>query len=110
MNLDSDKPRILQICAVDFTARHFLLPLMQAQQNAGFNVSLACAPGEFTPGLVAEGFEVYPIPFKRSFNLPAHWLAWSRLLELLRRHRFTVAHAHTPIAAMITRFAAARAQ
>ena len=28
------KPAILQLCAVDFTARHFLLPLMEAQRQA----------------------------------------------------------------------------
>jgi glycosyltransferase involved in cell wall biosynthesis len=104
------KPRILQVCAVDFTARHFLLPLMRAQRQAGFEVALACAPGEFTAGLMSEGYEVFPVPFQRSFNLPAHLVAYSRLLALLRRHHFSVVHAHTPIAAMIARWAAARAR
>jgi predicted lipid carrier protein YhbT len=68
----TSRPSILQLCAVDFTARHFLLPLMRAQRAAGFDVHLACAPGDYVAGIIEEGFPVYPIPFQRSFNLLAH--------------------------------------
>lgn len=102
------KPSILQLCAVDFTARHFLLPLMRAQRAAGFDVHLACAPGEYVSGIAAEGFPVYPIPFERSFNLWAHARAYRKLMRLFRARKFTVMHAHTPIAAMIARPAARR--
>jgi glycosyltransferase involved in cell wall biosynthesis len=102
------RPAILQLCAVDFTARHFLLPLMRAQRAAGFDVHLACAPGEYVAGIIEEGFPVYPIPFERSFNLLAHARAYRRLVRLFKAHRFTVMHAHTPIAAMIARPAARR--
>lgn len=102
------RPSILQLCAVDFTARHFLLPLMRAQRAAGFDVHLACAPGEYVAGIIEEGFPVYPIPFQRSFNLVAHARAYRRLMRLFRAHKFTVMHAHTPIAALIARPAARR--
>jgi glycosyltransferase involved in cell wall biosynthesis len=103
------RPIILQICAVDFTARHFLLPLMRAQHDAGFDVRLACATGPFVADIVAEGFQVYPIPFHRSFNLLAHARAYRRLGQLLRRVRPVVAHTHTPVASLIARPAARRA-
>lgn len=102
------RPSILQLCAVDFTARHFLLPLMRAQRAAGFDVHLACAPGDYVAGIIEEGFPVYPIPFQRSFNVLAHARAYSRLSRLFKAHKFTVMHAHTPIAAMIARPAARR--
>jgi glycosyltransferase involved in cell wall biosynthesis len=102
------KLSILQVCAVDFTARHFLLPLMRAQRAAGFDVHLACAPGDYVSGLAAEGFPVYPLPFERSFNLLAHARAYARLTRLLASRKFTVVHAHTPIAAIIARPAARR--
>lgn len=102
------RPSILQLCAVDFTARHFLLPLMRAQRAAGFDVHLACAPGDYVAGIIEEGFPVYPIPFQRSFNVLAHARAYRRLARLFKAHKFTVMHAHTPIAAMIARPAARR--
>jgi glycosyltransferase involved in cell wall biosynthesis len=105
----TSRPVILQVCAVDFTARHFLLPLMRAQRAAGFDVRLACAPGPFVSELTDEGFQVYPIPFRRSFNVAAHATAYRRLARLLGRVRVTVVHAHTPIAALIARPAARRA-
>lgn len=108
MSTLTPKPSILQLCAVDFTARHFLLPLMRAQRAAGFDVHLACSPGEYVSGIAAEGFPVYPLPFERSFNLWAHGRAYYRLTRLLASRRFTVVHAHTPIAAMIARPAARR--
>ncbi|MCL5270501.1 MAG: glycosyltransferase family 4 protein [bacterium] len=127
------RPRILQVCAVDFTARHFLLPLMRAQREAGFDVHLACHPGPDVPALEAEGFPVHPVAFERSIDLGAHARAWVQLGRLLRgagrvnpkagstaagrrstpagqtEPVFAVVHAHTPVAAMIARPAARRA-
>ncbi len=100
---------ILQVCAVDFTARRFLLPLMRAQREAGFDVHLACAPGNELSRITVENFPVYPIPFRRSMNIWSHRQAYRRLLKLLRDRQFSIVHAHTPIAAMIARFAARRA-
>ena len=37
--------KICQLCAVDFTLWHFLVPLMRAQRDAGHEVVGACAPG-----------------------------------------------------------------
>lgn len=103
------RPTILQLCAVDFTARHFLLPLMRAQRAAGFDVHLACSPGDYVPSMIEEGFPFFPIPFQRSFNVFSHFQAYRRLMRLFRAHRFTVMHAHTPVAAMVARPAARRA-
>ena len=37
--------KILQICAVDFTLYHFLMPLIRAERTAGHEVVAACADG-----------------------------------------------------------------
>src|SRR5690349_9309768 len=105
----TERPSILQLCAVDFTARHFLLPLMRAQRAAGFDVRLACAPGKYVSEIIDEGFSVYPIPFHRSFNLWAHAAAYHKLHRLLKWRRFTVVHCHTPVASLIARPCARRA-
>ena len=93
---------------MDFTARHFLLPLMEAQRRGGFEVHLACRRGPDAPAIEAAGFELHPIEFSRSFSLSAHFRAYRQLVGLLRRRVFTVVHAHTPVAAMIARPAARR--
>ena len=80
---------------------------MRAQRQAGFDVQLACSPGEHIADIEAEGFGFHPIAFQRSYNLPAHWRAYRQLKRLLAGHRFDVVHAHTPIAAAIARRAAA---
>lgn len=82
---------------------------MRAQREAGFDVRLACAPGPFVADLTDQGFQVYPIPFHRSFNVVAHARAYRRLGRLLRRVRPTVVHTHTPVASLIARPAARRA-
>lgn len=99
---------ILQLCAVDFTARRFLLPLMRAQRDAGFDVELACAPGPDIEFITREGFVHHPIPFQRSYDLPAHIRAYRALAKLLRNRPFTIVHAHTPIASAIARPCARR--
>ncbi|MCE5231191.1 glycosyltransferase family 4 protein [bacterium] len=104
----SQRPSVLQLCAVDFTARRFLLPLMRAQREAGFDVELACAPGPDIAVIEKEGFVCHAIPFQRSYDLPAHIKAYRELAKLLRRRPFTVVHAHTPIASAIARPCARR--
>lgn len=104
----SERLSILQLCAVDFTARRFLLPLMRAQREAGFDVELACAPGPDIEVVAREGFVHHSIPFRRSMNIPAHIKAYRALAALLRRRPFTIVHAHTPIASAIARPCARR--
>ncbi len=102
-------PRLLQICAVDFTAYHFLLPLMRAQRLWGFRVELACARGAFAEAIEAEGFPVHDVPFGRGFAPWPHARAYRRLAGLIRRGSYQVAHVHTPVAAVLGRPAARRA-
>jgi glycosyltransferase involved in cell wall biosynthesis len=102
--------RLLQICAVDFTAFHFLLPLMRAQREWGLRVELACARGEFAERIEAEGFPLHDVPFARSVNPSALLGARRALSALLARERFDAVHLHTPVAALIGRPAARRAR
>lgn len=103
------RPRLLQICAVDFTAYHFMLPLMRAQRKWGFEVELACTPGAFRKSIEAEGFPLRPLPISRSRNVIAHLRAYRELGKILREREYTVVHVHTPVAALIGRPAARRA-
>lgn len=85
------------------------MPLMRAQQREGFEVHLACAEGPDLAPVQAEGIQTHPIDFRRSFDVIAHRRSYAQLTKLLREDDFTVVHAHTPVAAMLTRPAARRA-
>jgi glycosyltransferase involved in cell wall biosynthesis len=101
--------RILQLCAVDFTLYHFLLPLMRGLREAGHEVTGACAHGNLVPKIEAEGFRVIDVPIRRSANPLALWRSYRAILATLRAEKFDIVHVHTPVAALAGRLAAWRA-
>jgi glycosyltransferase involved in cell wall biosynthesis len=101
--------KICQLCAVDFTLYHFLLPLLRGLRAAGHEVVGVCADGPLTGKVRSEGFRVEAMPFVRGYDPRDHVRAFQRTVELFRHERFDLVHVHTPIASLIGRFAAARA-
>jgi glycosyltransferase involved in cell wall biosynthesis len=98
--------KVLQLCAVDFTAYHLLRPLGLGLREAGFEVVFCCSPGEGLDLLAKEGFETRAIPMARNYNLARHARSFGALLALMRRERFAIVHAHTPVAGLLGRAAA----
>ena len=103
--------KILQVCSVDFVLYHFLAPLVRRLVDANHEVVCACADGELTARVRAEGIRVESVSFSRSLFRPLrHWRAYRELTTLLARESFDIVHVHTPLAAMIGRLAAHRAR
>jgi glycosyltransferase involved in cell wall biosynthesis len=100
--------KICQLCAVDFTLYHFLLPLMRAMRDAGHEVVGVCADGKLLEKVRAEGFRVEPVRIVRGYNPIDHIRTYRALVDLFRRERFDILHVHTPVAALVARLAAAR--
>jgi glycosyltransferase involved in cell wall biosynthesis len=98
--------KICQLCAVDFTLYHFILPLMRAERAAGHDVVGVCADGPWLAKIRAEGFRVESIPFERSVNVARHARAYRCLVALFRRENFDMVHTHTPVASVLGRLAA----
>ena len=101
--------KIAQLCAVDFTLAHFLLPLMRAMRAAGHEVVGICSDGPLLAKVRAEGFRVETVFIERSFNLLKHRRSAAALRALFERERFDLVHVHTPVASLIGRYAAHRA-
>jgi glycosyltransferase involved in cell wall biosynthesis len=98
--------KIIQITNVDFSLRHFLLPLMRAIREQGHEVVGACAEGPLLDSVRAEGFRVIAIPFVRRLSPLAHLRAFRALVATLRAEQPDMVHAHMPISGFLARFAA----
>lgn len=97
--------KVCQLCAVDFTLQHFMLPLIDGMVGAGWDVTAVCSDGIHVRPLREKGYRIVTVPIARSFNVVSHIFSFMRLLRLFRRERYDVLHAHTPIAALIARVA-----
>lgn len=98
--------RICQITNVDFSLRHFLLPLMRGARDRGHEVVGVCAEGPLLELPRAEGFRIHTPPFARSLNPLAQGRAFADLRGFLAREKFDLVHAHMPISGLLARAAA----
>ena len=98
--------KICQLCAVDFTMRKFLLPLIDGQVANGDTVISVCSDGEYVQGMLDDGYHIHPIPISRSTHPIKHIRSIWKLYRYFRREKFDVVHVHTPVAALVGRIAA----
>ncbi len=98
--------KVLEVTNVDFSLRHFLLPLMRGAAARGHEVVGVCADGPLLDDVRAAGLRVEALPLARSFSPGAQWRAFRALLRLIRAERPDVVHAHMPISGFLARLAA----
>ncbi len=98
--------KIVEVINVDFSLRHFLLPLMRGIRERGHEVVGVCADGPLLEAVRAEGFRVETVPMARSYSPVAQWRAFRALLDLLRREKPDLVHGHMPISGFLARAAA----
>jgi glycosyltransferase involved in cell wall biosynthesis len=101
--------KVCQLCAVDFSMVHFLLPLMRGLREAGHEVVGVASSGPLLDKVRAEGFRVEEVTIRRRMDPVAHLRSCRELVGLFRREGFDLVHVHTPAAAFLGRFAALRA-
>ena len=98
--------KVCQLCAVDFTLLKFLLPLIDGQTAAGYEVMAVCSDGENVKVLRERGYNVKTISIERGINPFKYIYSIWCLYKLFRREKFDLIHVHTPVAALIGRIAA----
>ena len=98
--------KVAQVINVDFSLRHFLLPLMRGARGRGHEVVGLCAEGPLLDLPRAEGFRILPVPMARSLDPRAQWHAYRELRMALAAERFDLVHGHMPISGLLARVAA----
>lgn len=98
--------KVCQLCAVDFTLKHFLLKLIDGMQQQNWEVVSVCSDGPFIDDLRTRGYRVETVSIARRKNPLLAFVSLLALIRLFRRERFDVLHVHTPVAAFIGRLAA----
>jgi glycosyltransferase involved in cell wall biosynthesis len=98
--------KICQLCAVDFTLKHFLLKLIDGMYEQNWEVVSVCSDGPFVNDLRTRGYRVETVSISRRKNPLLAFVSLLALIRLFRRERFDVLHVHTPVAAFIGRLAA----
>ena len=97
---------VFEVTNVDFSLRHFLLPLMRGVRAAGHEVVGVCADGALLDEVRAEGFRVESLPLARSLSPVAQARAFLALYRLFRAEKPDLVHAHMPISGFLARLAA----
>ncbi len=98
--------KVLEITNVDFSLKHFLLPLMRGLRSRGHEVVGVSADGPLLDEVRAEGFRIVTVPMARSLSPLAQGRAFLALLRLIRAERPDLVHAHMPISGVLARLAA----
>lgn len=98
--------KVCEVTNIDFSLRHFLLPLMRGARARGHEVVGVAAEGPLLDLPRAEGFRIETVPMVRSLNPAAQLRAFRALVALFRREGFDLVHAHMPISGFLARAAA----
>ena len=97
--------KICQLCAVDFTLKHFLLPLIDGMKKEGWKVEVVCSEGIYVKDLINSGYVIRNISIPRSLNLISIIKSIYLLYKLFNKEKYDIVHTHTPIASIIARIA-----
>jgi len=98
--------KVCQLCAVDFTLKNFLLPLVNDMKEQGWEVHSVCSDGKFISELRKNGYIIKTIPIARSINPFKHIISIIKLILYFKTEKFDLIHVHTPVASLVGRFAA----
>jgi len=98
--------KVLQLCAVDRTAEAFLLPLIDRLTAEDYDVHILCSYGPRTERLRKQGYKIKNIEITRRIRPLSHFMSLIRVYRYIRKEKFDIVHAYTPIAGVIGRVAA----
>jgi glycosyltransferase involved in cell wall biosynthesis len=99
-------PRLLIVTTVAPTLRAFLLPFARHYRALGWRVEAAARDIDGVPALAQEFDACHALPLSRNpLDLGALLRAPAAIRRLVESGRYDLVHVHTPVAAMLVRFA-----
>ncbi|MEZ4294068.1 MAG: glycosyltransferase family 4 protein [Polyangiaceae bacterium] len=98
--------KVAHITTIDLSLRFMMLNQLRYLMGAGYEISGISAPGEHARVVAEAGVHYIPVPMTRRVTPLADLLSLVKLIQVMRRERFTVVHTHTPKPALIGQLAA----
>lgn len=103
----SEPRRLLIVTTVPQTIRGFLVPFARHLRDHGWEVEAATGPGPAIEEFRDDVDAVWEVSWARQVASAGNVGALRQIRRVMARGRFDVVHVHTPIAALVTRLAAA---
>lgn len=100
------RKKILQLCAVDFSAKTLLLPLIERSIREGHEVHLACGDTGSFDELASNGISMRKIHIDRKISPLSNLKSIMQLYQLFKKEQYQIVHVHTPVASLLGRIAA----
>lgn len=99
-------PKVLQVCAVGFTVKNLLLPLIDRLREEGFDVEIACSEDKESKELERHGYTFKYVKIDRKINPISNIKSIINLYRIMKDGKYDIVHVHTPIAGVLGRIAA----
>lgn len=97
---------VAHVTTVAQSLRYLLLAQLCALRDHGYGVTGLSSPGPDVPALEARGIPHLAVPITRRITPLADIRSLRMLYRLMRSHRFTIVHAHTPKPGLLAQLAA----
>lgn len=97
--------KILHICSVGFTVKKLLLPLIDFQRDI-FDVSVICGDDYISRELIEKGYDICYVNIGRKIDLVKNIKSIIEVYKHIKKGKYDIVHAHTPLAGIIGRVAA----
>lgn len=104
--MKDEKPKILQLSAVDFSIETLMVPLIKKSIEEGYTVKVVCKDTGRYDYLKSLGFNLINIDIPRNLNPLKILKATIAIYKHLKKEKYDIVHVHTPIASVIARVAA----
>jgi len=97
---------VAHVTTVDRSLRYLLLEQLCALRSHGYEVTGISSPGPDVPAIEERGIPHVAVPITRRLTPLRDVRSLLRLYRVMRRHRFTIVHAHTPKPGLLAQVAA----
>ena len=98
--------KILELASTDFTFKMLLKELLAALRESGYDLTIACAEGPYSPEFREAGYRVKVLSISPGLNVFHHLVSLIQIYRFIQKEKFDIVHTHTPVAAFVARLAA----